>query len=214
LSDGGSSGRTGDDAGQEGAVASSDWTLKPTVWVGEVETTVTYPEVLTANAPQKVVLVLGAVTGSVIGGTVTFGSGSPPPPPTDPTLPYPPEPTDFETDAQSILPENWTISPYPAFAYSLVSSTVLGSSLTLAFEPTEIWRQWCAIQNPPQGQPTIDPGLGMPVCTCDASSCSLASGSNRRFDLAVTGDQMQGQLVQLAGPWITVPPAIRLQRVQ
>jgi hypothetical protein len=213
--------RAADDDG--GAV--SDLTGQTTVWIGEVESTVTYPEDVYTMEPQKVVLVLGPIAGSIIVGTVTFGSSPAPPPPLDPTQPYPPSPA---VDGQSInvSPSTWTGSPYSGFAYSLISSTLQGSNLALAFEPSEVWSQWCAIH---RGPPTNDPGLSLPVCTCDGpplvvngvmfvgpmdgGSCSLAiDGPNRHLDLAINGGEMQGQL----GPVDQESPAlaVRPERVQ
>jgi hypothetical protein len=214
-------------AAEDDGGALSDLTGQTTVWIGEVESTATYPEDLYTTEPQKVVLVLGPIAGSVIVGTVTFGSSPAPPPPVDPAQPYPPSPGVIVVDAESIGvdPSNWSNSPYSGFAYSLVSSTLQGNNLALAFEPSEVWREWCAIQ---PGPPTNDPGFVLPVCTCggplvvngvmfvgpmDGSSCQLTiDGSSRHLDLAISGGEMQGQL----GPGYQESPAlaVRLQRVQ
>ncbi len=201
-------------AAEDDGAAVSDLTGQSTVWIGEVESTATYPEELYTTEPQKVVLVMAPVAGSVIVGTVTFGSSPAPPPPVDPTQPYPPSPAVIAVDAQSIdvFPAGWSNFPYSGFAYSLVSSTLLGSSLALEFEPSEVWSQWCAIQ---RGPPTSDPALGMQACTCDGSSCRLASGRNRHLDLVIDGGEMQGQLGALpSGGSPEGALAVRLQRVQ
>jgi len=88
---GGSQGQTS--ASDSEAPPPPDLTLRPTVWVGETDRTVTFPATafdggdtitvppdgLAPTPPEKIVLILDTVTDSVMG-TITFGDGSPPPP--------------------------------------------------------------------------------------------------------------------------------------
>jgi hypothetical protein len=210
-----------------------DLAVQPTVWIGETDTVVTFPAtafdggdtIMAAPGPnastphQKVVLILDAVTDSVTG-TITFGDGGPlPPPAADPKQPYPPAPTKaIGLDGATIGEVSiayWQYAPYPGFSYSLVSSHMVGNLLNLAFVPAEIWRDWCALQDPtvvPHPYVTID---GRNLCDCDTSMCRALSSPIRRLDLTVSGNSMQGQLTQ-GGDGFELSPAtaMRLQRVQ
>jgi hypothetical protein len=199
----------------------ADLTKQPTVWIGETDTTVTYPGdpnpgdvvppagwALTMPPPERVVLILDVI-GNTVAGTVTFGQDDPPAPPVDPTQPYPLEPTLMRANGHTdpISFPYWLVWPYPGFVYSLVSSELKGSLLTLAFMPAELWTAWCPLQHPDASQPPPTPL----VCNCSAGSCR-ASGPTRQFDLLVSGNAMQGQLSSAGGG--TPTSFMRLQRVQ
>lgn len=203
-----------------------DLTHGPSVWIGQVDMTVTYPagydggdvvpdDTTLLTAPEKVVLILSATTGPV-SGTITFGDDSPPPRATDPKMSYPLEPTmlrDPSGQTFPLLPTNWMNSPFPGFSYSLVSSTLSGNLLELAFVPTDLWSGWCALQDPTTlGSPALSDNTD--PCACDGGTCTALSTPIRRVDLTVGGDTMQGQLSLPAGPDLIASPTIRLQRVQ
>jgi hypothetical protein len=163
-------------------------------------------------------LILNPITDSVTG-TITFGEDRPQPP-TDPKKYYPPPLRGESTDgAMAIIQVPWLGSPpYPGFSYSLVSSYASGNLLHLAFVPSEVWRDWCALQGPAVGPTCSSDPPTCEVCVCDGGACRAAVGSIDRIDLALDCNTMQGQL--LFGPFVpantlsTSPVAISLQRVQ
>jgi hypothetical protein len=119
-------------------------------------------------------------------------------------------------DGRAVIGTPWLFTPYPGFSYSLVSSYSSDNVLHLAFVPSEVWRDWCALQ---------DSGVGPPVsldyasaCACDGGACRAAIGSIDRIDLAVDCNTMQGQLLWKAflndSMLSSGPVAIRLQRVE
>jgi hypothetical protein len=207
---------------------------QPTVWIGEVDPAVTYPpnydggDTVAAYVPpaplppEKVVLILEPLANPVEG-TITFSDLSPPPPPTDPNQDYPPKPTLVQQPDGQTFPfspgDLMTQYPYAGFSYSLVSSDLSGDLLHLGFVPSEIWRDWCAIQKPTLGPPMLSDGLD--PCACDSGVCGAQSFQIGHIDLTVTGNTMQGELAgtgltgsQLRGNFGTNPSTIRLQRVQ
>jgi len=205
---------------------------QPTVWIGEVDPAVTYPPeydggdtVLASPAeslpPEKVVLILKPLA-NPLEGTITFGDLSPPLPPTDPKKDYPPKPTLVQLpDGQTFpfSPTHLTQYPYAGFSYSLVSSDLSGNLLHLGFVPSEVWRDWCAIQNPTLGRPMLSDGWD--PCACDGGVCRAQSDPIRRIDLTVTGNTMQGELTgsgvtgaAASGNFGAIPSTIRLRRVQ
>ena len=192
-------------------------TLKPTVWIGQTDMTVTYPgdfdggdiiqEDMNSAVPQRVVLILD-VAGDSVAGTVTFGADNPPAPAVDPSQPYPLEPTMLQQPGGQtfpVIPENWVTFPYPGFSYSLVSSRLRGNLLSLAFVPTELWRDWCVLQ----ARDGLDAGpLLNFVCVCASGACRAATSPIRQFDLTVNGSTMQGQISwpDSPGPSLTATP--------
>jgi hypothetical protein len=166
------------------------------VWLGEVETVVTYPEILVpyTGERQRVLLILDKAATAVTG-TVTFGSRPPPPAPQNVTDPYP----DRFSDS------NLAHHPYDGFAYSIVSSELRGNTLILAFVPWELYAPWCALLSP-------DPYSFS--CECDDAGCWGKSGPEQRLELVVSGERLEGQLARADGPWLSQVPAIKLDRVR
>jgi hypothetical protein len=171
------------------------------------------------SPPEKVVLILNPITDSVTG-TITFGKDKPPQPPTDPKKIYPPPSRGELTDgAIYTFPGPWLGSPpYPGFSYSLVSSYASGTLIHLAFVPSEVWRDWCALQDPVVVPPVSPQYATTNECVCDGGACRAAVGSIDRIDLAVDCNTMHGQV--LWGPasdfgttLSSGPVAIRLQSV-
>lgn len=179
---------------------------QPTVWIGEVERAVTYPPPEDAEAPQRVVLVLDALT-DVVTGSVTFGSGARPPPPTDSTQPYPPEP----------WPAAATLSmyqPYDGFEYTLAPSELRGGDrLVLQFVPSELFGQWCGLQ--------IRQTEVYQMCDCSEPAagnagitCAERFDPIRRLELVIDGETMAGELTRHGADVLGAPEAMRLRRVQ
>jgi len=144
ASAGGSTSNTGGNAGMTGTGGTTsidagpasggvpgghdDVFKKPTVWIGQVDPSVSYPAVVTdaGQLPEKVVLVLDMIVNAVVTGTITFGEGTKPTPENISTL-YP-----------KAFAENWQYSPAPAFPYSIVASELKDNRLAIFFAPAEL----------------------------------------------------------------------------
>jgi hypothetical protein len=89
---------------------------------------VSYPRIDTdaGASPERVVLVLDAITDAVVTGTITFGEG------TRPT------PQNLSTLFPGAISAVWQFSPAPAFPYSIVASELKENRLSLFFAPEEL----------------------------------------------------------------------------
>jgi hypothetical protein len=162
----------------------ADIRIQPTVWIGEVESAVTVGAVGTQE-PQKVILILDAVTTTSITGTVTFGEG-----------PLPSADSSYPSDEYA---------PSPGYPYSLLSSELKGDRLSLNLAPLESLALWCAVQTPDR--------VGT-ACDCSVNPCQSAKQPLRGFELVVAGNTMAGEMTRPSGDWLGGVPAIRLHRVQ
>jgi hypothetical protein len=134
----------------------------------------------------------------VVVGQVTLGSGTPPPPATDPNVGYP-----GEKDMYARL-------PLEGFPYTMYKGTIAPNRLRFTVQLYEPWTGWCALQTPATDgssscMPDAPPGEGYgsdgdtcflvdasfagpspplayvncarlglcPVCTCSATSCRV-----------------------------------------
>jgi hypothetical protein len=176
---------------------------KATTWIGQTERPVTYPPSDAVSGPQKVVLILRAVAdANAVGGTITFGSGRPPPKPTGPDAPYPPN--------GGFSPESLLLAPYDGFSYTLVFSDLKENHLTLTYNPSELFREWCAMKTPRPGGYDINLQL---ICECSETECHHLAGPIERIDFVVTGDSIQGELGQVSSD-SPLPTQVRMQRVE
>jgi hypothetical protein len=151
-------------------------------------------------------------------GHITMGSGSPPPPATDPNVGYPPG------YAPMSMPLGWE-----GFPFSMLNGKSTTNRLRFTMNGLEPWAGWCALQTPvddsgfclpnwgsfmnstsnycemyssdsPPKTITVDCGKlelcnHLMVCVCSATSCTLNAngvGSGTTFDLAVAGDIASG----------------------
>jgi len=179
-----------------------DLKRRATTWIGQTETPVTYPLSDGLKGPQKVVLILGAVADAdAVGGSVTFGNAPPPPKPTDPAKPYPPNGGSF--------PESLLLTPYAGFSYTLLFSDLKQNHLMLTYNPSELFKDWCAIQKARPGGYGID---GTRACECTDTECHHLPGPTRKLDLVIAGDAMQGEQANISSD-STLPIQIRLRRV-
>jgi hypothetical protein len=146
-----------------------------------------------------------------IAGQVVLGSGTPPPPATDPNVGYPPG---FSGE---LLPQ------MEGLAFSMVAGNLTPNRLRFAFDNLEPWAGWCALQTPYDGSGSFLPNWGSSmienvctlfnpdggtlvvdcgrlnlyldrICECSTTSCSLrpADGGTVFFDLALSGDTASG----------------------
>lgn len=182
-----------------------DLRRKATVWIGQTNVAITLPERVDADVkdkPHKVVLILAPVVNEQsLGGTITFGEGAPPPAPTSAGATFPPRSTSF--------PSNWSSLPYAGFEYTLVWSILTQNHFSMAYVPSELFRDWCALQTPrPDGY-----GMGgSKFCDCSDTECHSVSEPIDRIELVVHGDDMEGQLAATSSDQVD-PIQVRLKRV-
>jgi hypothetical protein len=232
--EGGVGGRGGSGAGRGASDLGAGWAspdagslppallAQPTVWVGQVASTFTYSPsaeayhyVANRQTPQRLVLILAPVAHGIVSGTITFGDGPAPAPPTNRDAPYPPDLASLaDGGAGSSYWETWLSVPYDGFSYTLVSSTSYGARLALDFVPGELFRDWCALIHPSVLLPAITGTTSQGQCDCSASPCRSVQAPTRRVDLLVSGDSMQGQLGDDSRGSLAMPRDIRLERVQ
>jgi hypothetical protein len=103
-----------------------------------------YVEGYSFRSGSDVVAVTFAVLADgTIGGTVTFGSGSPPLPATSAAEAYPP--------GSDVLPS--VPFPFEGFAYTAIGLSFDGTRLRLGIVQRELWQSWCALQTSYSGAP-------------------------------------------------------------
>ena len=107
-------------------------------------------------------LALGA-DGMTVTGVAVLGTGTPPPPPTQPNVGYPP---------------GWMGSPtvVEGYAYTALSGTLASQRLRFGIDFAEPWAEWCQIQ-------TVYPiGNGMPgYACCPGTECGFQMGPGTGF---------------------------------
>jgi hypothetical protein len=180
-------------------------------WTGYVE------NYLFASGSDAVKIAFTPDATGIVIGAVTLGSGTPPPPPTDPNVGYPP---DLVNQGITAGPPMYIAEGY---SYSMQSGTLSGRRLQFEVNLWELWTAWCAIETPVDNSGSCLPNQGvmidMPnktcgqfnpatqayvpvdcgklmlcfgfVCACDAatSSCTLSDmGRHLTFDVTITTD--------------------------
>jgi hypothetical protein len=119
-----------------------------------------------ASGSNAVTVSFATDPSGVVVGTVTLGSGSPPPPATDPNATYPP-------GASQVLP-NTVVEGFP---YTIARGTLAGSRLGFTIWETEVWSGWCALQTPNPYNPS---------CLPYGTSCESDAGCS--YPDPLTGD--------------------------
>jgi len=199
---GSNQGTSGDNNGGCPAVpgpiaATGDFASLVGTWTGYAES-YQFP-----SGSDAIVLSFSAPSGGSPSGTIVFGQGSPPPPPTDGDAGYSPN---GATGSQ--IPTSIT----EGFVYTVLSSSFDGSRLRLGVESRQPYSPWCALQTSyswsanactfgclpnwaamgstsssgtvtldnPDGGPDliVNSGKGMlcsdyTVCDCDPTSCTV-----------------------------------------
>jgi hypothetical protein len=90
------------------------------------------------SGSDVLVLALPAQDGGSASGTIVFGHGSPlPPPPTDPTVPYYPNPQNTNAIPGALL---------EGFPYTVIAPSLDGSRLRFSMASREPYRPWCELQ--------------------------------------------------------------------
>ena len=183
------------------------------------------------SGSDRVKIVL-ALEGTDLTGTVVFGTGDPPAPPTDPDVGY-----------LSAATEDPCVE---AFGYSVLGAQLTSERLQFKLSSSEPWKAWCEMQTPIEdtvnagGNYMCVPNCGtagsdqgcylecpdnveLPVdcgklglcqfmCKCTADGCSVPMAPGAlSFDMAVTGDKADGSIAFLMSSAIH---NLRLTRVQ
>jgi len=158
-----------------------------------------------------------------IEGTVSFGSGAPPSPPTDPDVGYP---EGLECGFSGVNDN----LPFEGFEHTVISGTMSSARLQFALELREVWRAWCELQTPiadavNDGRymclPNANSGMledgtchvaetpvdccklqlchsGSSGCQCTVSGCTVPLVEEGvHFDLKIDGDNADGTVVGL-----------------
>jgi hypothetical protein len=197
-------------------------------WTGYAEA-FTFP-----SGSDRIALVFASAADGSISGTVTYGQGTPPAPPTDPSVGYPVG-TDWRRQ-----PTTWLIEGYP---FTGVEPSFDGTRLQIHTVTSEPWKAWCELQTPtnagfPSGEygclpdwpgmsvngkvtltdpatgatETVDYGKLMlcgfygQVCACSAASCTVAMNNpDAWFDMQLSGTaKLDGTLTLAASGKLTV----------
>jgi hypothetical protein len=111
-------------------------------------------------------------SGQVVG-QVILGSGTPPPPATDPNVGYPPGYNGF----------NVLFADAEGFPFSMVGGNFVFHRLRFAIEGTELWASWCALQTPPaDGSDGCLPNFVSATVGEDSCSITTANGKTTAVD--------------------------------
>jgi hypothetical protein len=156
-------------------------------------------------------------------GKMTLGEGTPPPPPTDPDVGYPPG---YSTKDPNLNMVFFTIDRAEGFPLSIMAGTADAPRFTFGVDWREFWQSWCALQPPFELQQSAGFGClgatggvwsdmgcdaqigdryfpvecgrfqlcGMPMCTCTMTSCRVQPIARWSFDLRITDDQAAGSV--------------------
>ena len=111
-------------------------------------------------------------SGQVVG-QVILGSGTPPPPATDPNVGYP----------TGYIGYNVLFADTEGFPFSIVGGSFASHRLRFATEGTEFWSSWCALQTPPaDGSDGCLPNFVSATFGADSCSITTANGAMSAVD--------------------------------
>jgi len=91
-----------------------------------------------SDGSDAVVMKLAFSASNSVTGTIYFGTGSPLPPATDPTVGYPPGYGESGPDSYA-----W---PLERFDFTVLGGTYASPRVEVSLQPTEVWKHWCEIQ--------------------------------------------------------------------
>jgi len=110
-------------------------------------------------------------SGNVVG-TVTLGTGTPPPPATDPNVGYPADllkaSPDITIASRSYIAEG--------FGYSMRAGTLTAGRLRFGVDTSELWNGWCALQTPVPPQGMCDEPVCKSLCMPNWASMTGPNG--------------------------------------
>jgi hypothetical protein len=96
------------------------------------------------SGSDAVDLVISHANASNVCGKLTFGMGTPPPPPTDPDVGYPPG----EFDGGAPFPPSREVRGFEGVPMTLLEGHVSDPRLQFKTTTSELWRAWCELQTP------------------------------------------------------------------
>lgn len=157
-------------------------------------------------------LVINGASSHGMCGTLKWGDGEPPPPPTDPQTPYPSPPNQYDLMNYGGAPG---YTPYDGFTYTIAQGAVRDGTVRLSIGTRELWTSWCELQTsyrtssgwnciPSDEGYSYGPDATSPcvignrtfststcwlcqsyVCACDEHGCK-ASGTEGDYEMALT----------------------------
>jgi hypothetical protein len=178
-------------ASEAGAWDSGDLASAVGTWTGYIEAQ-SFP-----SGSDRIVIVFESASDGSVTGTVTYGQGTPPPPPTGQNVGY-------------LVGDGQVPRLIEGFAYTALQPSFDGNRLQVHTVTGEPWNSWCELQTPTHtdfpcplfgclpssgytcdgnvctitdpasgATETIDPGwirlcMFPSVCTCSATSCAVA----------------------------------------
>ena len=215
---GGSAGRGGGGPAPDDTEACRNGAQLPIVgvWEGYIE------NFKFASGSDSIRVAVTSATAAQTCGKVTLGKGTPPPPPTDPDIGYPPG---YPTKTPETNFAFFTIDRTEGFPLSISAGTADATRFRFGADWHELWQSWCALQPPVQVADNLFVCLGASgggidelgctavvgdrefrldcgryhlctnlMCTCTMTSCRVERTSRWTFDLRVTGDQASGSV--------------------
>ncbi len=182
-------------------MASSNLPTVVGTWTGESESFGTVTVVIDGASE------LGGVCG-----TVALGTDVAPPAPTDPEVGWPPSYREVADTGLGGIPSRYHAPGYP---YAIISGGVASTRALFTIDQNAAWTDWCELQTPVEDADgsfaclpntgyryqagncaTLDPlvptdcakvllCIDDPVCSCEASGCSVMPGRIMSFDLTM-----------------------------
>jgi hypothetical protein len=130
-----------------------------------------------ASGSDALALTLASDPAGVVRGTLVFGTGTPPPPATDPSMGYPP---DFATSPQG-KPGSFAHKGYVAegYSYELDPGSLANSRLRFTVSLQQVWADWCLLETSSDGPSFCGPNLGG-GSDSSASACFLADAATEK----------------------------------
>jgi hypothetical protein len=168
-------------------------------------------------------LVFAAASDGSVTGTMTFGSGNVPAPPTDPSVGYEPNGVPVDT-----LQGGSVVVLIEGYPYTALQPTLDGIRLRFALRSLEPYDAWCVLQTPylfapceyrcvsdsgglvtsdggaitltnSSGSHTFDLGMfdlceSPFICLCSASGCAIPAEPDVTFDVQMSPGKLDGSL--------------------
>lgn len=109
-------------------------------WTGYVENH------MFGSGSDAIVLNFATDAKGVVKGTIVFGAGTPPPPPTDPNVGYPP--ALLNVIYPQVVGDGWASYLAEGYSYAFDGGSLAANRLRLTFDQWQLWAGWCALETP------------------------------------------------------------------
>jgi len=168
-----------------------------------------------ASGSDAIQVTITAANDAHVCGKVTFGQGTPPAPPTDPNIGYPPSLVASLSSTGAAGAPNLDMNS-EGYPMTMLNGTASTARLQFQVNQRELWKTWCEMQTPYLAQAGTDfymcvPNVGWTtgpngscvdpnghpidcakeqlcesrICTCNAAGCTVTPTGNVSFDLHV-----------------------------